>query len=239
MKRLIALSLACLFAACANAADERQVPDKVAQAIRAHIPDLPIEEIRPTPMPGVYELRAGQALYYSDAEGRYLIAGGHLFETATHRDLTRERLEEINRVDWSALPLDLAIASGDPKAKLKLAVFTDPDCPYCRRLERLLKQAKGVRVYTFLYPLTQLHPEARRKAEAIWCSKNRHETLVRTMIDDVDPGRGSCPTPIDRIQALGRSLNVNGTPTLIAGDGRRMSGAPRTLDALMRWLERR
>lgn len=123
---LLPLALALLTAANATAAGQ-PAPKKVADHIRKAIADLPISEVRTTPVKGLYEVRVGNTVYYATADGQHLIAGGHLFETATHRDLTRERLEEINRIDWRQLPLDQAIVSGDPKAKLKLAVFTDPD----------------------------------------------------------------------------------------------------------------
>ncbi len=238
LRRMLALLAIAGLPVAANAAGAL-APEPVAETIRKAINDLPISEVRETPVKGLYEIRVGNTVYYATADGKHLIAGGHLFETATHRDLTRERLEEINRIDWKQLPLDLAIASGDPKAKLKLAVFTDPECPYCKRLEAILKDMKDVRVYTFLFPLTQLHPEARRKAEAIWCSKNRHETLLKSMLEGVDPGHATCANPIDKTLALGRKLGVSGTPTLFAGDGRRMSGAPRTAEALRAWLARR
>ncbi len=236
--RAFALLAALVFPAMAHAAGAL-APKSVAETIRKAIQDLPISEVRETPVKGLYEIRVRNTLYYATTDGKHLIVGGHLFETATHRDLTRERLEEINRIDWKKLPLEDAIVSGDPKAKLKLAVFTDPECPYCKRLETILKDMKDVRVYTFLFPLTQLHPEARRKAEAIWCSKNRHETLLKSMLEGVDPGHATCDNPIDKTLALGRKLGVAGTPTLFAGDGRRMSGAPRTAEALREWLARK
>ncbi|RMG91653.1 MAG: DsbC family protein [Zetaproteobacteria bacterium] len=210
----------------------------VEQAIRQAIPQLNITAVRPAPMEGLYEVQAGSNIYYADKNGRHLIVGGHIIDTQAQRDLTQERIEDITRIDWKRLPLDLAIVSGDPKAPHKLAVFTDPDCPYCKRLEALLKDLKGVRVYTFLYPLTQLHPDAWRKAQAIWCSKDRHDTLVKTMLEGIDPGHATCAHPLDRIGKLGDELGISGTPTLIAGDGRRMAGAPRSVEDLKAWILR-
>ncbi|HXH73305.1 MAG TPA: DsbC family protein [Mariprofundaceae bacterium] len=220
----------------AAAGDE--APAAIAQQIRAGIPDLKIDAVRPTPMEGIYEIQVGHVVYYSDAEGRHLIAGGHMFETATHRDITRERLEDINRIDWSVLPLDKAIVSGDKNAKLKLAVFTDPECPYCKRLETELKDMKGVKVYTFLFPLTQIHPHAQAKAEAIWCSKDRHDTMMKVMLEDATPTIGTCDTPIAEIQQLAQKLGISGTPTMIAGDGRMFAGVM-AADQLKAWLEKK
>jgi len=230
------MMLALLSPLSAMAAGENEASAKIAAQIRAGIADLNITAVRNTPMPGIYEIQVGRNIYYSDADGKHLIAGGHMFETGTHRDITRERLEELNRIDWSALPLDKAIVSGDKRAKLQVAVFTDPECPYCKRLEAELKNVKGVKVYTFLYPLSQIHPHAQAKAEAIWCSKNRHDTLLKVMLENAMPSSGTCKTPLADIQQLAAKLGISGTPTLIAQDGRMYAGV-KTASELKAWLE--
>ena len=215
-----------------------RAPAEVERTIRAHIPDLPITAVYRTPVPGLYEVVVGKTIYFADASGRYLIAGGHLFETRTHKDLTRARLEELRRVDFAALPLELALASGPVDAKMKLAIFTDPDCPFCRNLERMLAGLSGIRIYRFLFPLEQLHPNARRHAEAIWCAKDRERALRAVMLQDEDLSPPlDCHAPIDKVLALGRRLGVMGTPTLIAGDGRMHIGGFRSEAELRRWLQ--
>lgn len=219
-----------LFPALAFSADE------AVAKIKSALKDLPVEWVKPfDPIPGLYEVKAGRNLYYVDATGRYLISG-HVFETATHRDLTARRLEEINRIDWSILPLDAAIVSGDPNG-LKLAVFTDPDCPYCRKLEQELKGIQGLRIYTFLYPIPALHPDATRKARAIWCAEDRHRALQEVMLNGKDPGQASCDAPLDQIAAVARKIGVMGTPTLVSGDGRVHSGWM-TRRQLLQWLDK-
>ncbi len=237
MPRLISLLFALLVPLPALAAGE-STGVSVEQAIRQAIPQLNITAVRPSPVKGLYEVQAGTNIYYADRNGRHLIVGGHIIDTKAQRDLTQERIEDITRIDWKRLPLELAIVSGDPKATHKLAVFTDPDCPFCRDLEHKLRELKGVRIYTFLYPLAQLHPDAPRKAEAIWCSKNRHEALVKTMVEGVDPGHATCSNPLERIGKLADELGISGTPTLIAGDGRRRAGAPRSVEDLKNWIFR-
>ena len=208
---------------------------KIEQQIRHQITDLKIDAVRPAPIHGLYEVQSGHHIFYSNAKGTLLIAGGHIFDTRTHEDLTEGRLEQINRIDWSVLPLDKAIVSGDPKG-MAVAIFTDPDCPFCRRLEQELQHMKGIRVYTFLYPLTRIHPKARIHAEAIWCAKHRHKELLDVMLHNADPPAGHCDTTaLDEIQALGEKLGIHGTPTMIAGDGRMFAGfkGPASLKA---WL---
>lgn len=193
------------------------------KAIRSNIPDLKIDWIRPfKPVPGLYEVKSGSRIFYTDATGHHLFAG-HIFRTKDHRDLTEARLEDINRVDWKALPLKDAIVSGDPNGKA-VAIFTDPKCPYCRKLEGELLKVKGIKVYTFLYPLERIHPGSHAVADAIWCAKDRHKALLDFMLRNDELPKATCSTPVDRNLKLGHKLGVGGTPTLIAYDGRKHAG---------------
>jgi thiol:disulfide interchange protein DsbC len=191
--------------------------------IRKQVPEMNISGVRYSPVPGLYEIQSGNNIFYVDHTGKYLIANGHIFDTTTKQDLTASRIEQISRINWGVLPLDKAVVSGDPNG-IEMAVFTDPDCPYCRTLEKSLKDLKGVKVYTFLMPLKRLHPDATRKAEAIWCSKDQHAALTQVMLEDKAIRGGGCETPLDDIAKLAANLNIHGTPTIISHDGRRRSG---------------
>jgi len=212
------------------------------EVIRANVqrlsPRLHVDAVRPLKeIPGLYEIRSGHQVFYTDAKGEHLISG-HIFNTRTRKDITAARLEDINRVDWNTLPLNDAIVSGDPKGT-PVAVFTDPECPFCKRLEQELLHVKGLKVYTFLFPLTQIHPHARAKAEAIWCAKDRHQAMLDIMLNGKsvqDVGARACATPIDRNLALGDKLGITGTPTLIARDGRKHAGAM-SADELVQWAK--
>ncbi len=212
----------------------------VVQTIRANVlrlsPKLRIDAIRPlASIPGLYEIRSGNHIFYTDADGSHVIFG-NILRTKDHHDLTAARLEDINRVDWNKLPLRNAIVSGDPKGT-PIAIFTDPECPYCRRLEQELPKVKGVKVYTFLFPIVQIHPKARAKAEAIWCSKDRHKALQDIMLNDtpLDHIKSSvCKTPIDSNLKLAAILGITGTPTMIAHDGRKHAGGM-SAEQLMQW----
>jgi thiol:disulfide interchange protein DsbC len=230
MRGLIMLAM-LLFPMAAQAADI----SKVEQQIRHQITDLRIDAVRPSPIKGLYEVQSGRNIFYSNATGTHLIAGGHIFDTRTKEDLTEDRLEQINSIDWSVLPLDKAIVSGDPNG-MAVAIFTDPDCPFCRRLEQELQHAHGIKVYTFMYPLTRIHPHAREHAESIWCAKDRHKVMLDVMLNDANPPKAHCNTKtLDDIQALGEKLGIHGTPTLVAGDGRMFAGYM-PLDRLEAWL---
>lgn len=224
------MMISTMASAAGNADDSKAVTDKISKAF----PNIKIDEIRKSPIAGLYEIRAGKDLFYSDLSGEHVLFGGQIVTTSTRRNLTRERMQEFNRIDWSILPLDKAIISGDENAELKVAVFTDPDCPFCGKLEEELKHVKGIKVYTFLYPLP-MHPDARGKSEAIWCSENQHETMLKVILDRANPQVEKCDTPLDEIFELGQKLNVTGTPTLFSGDGR-MSAGWKKADELKKWL---
>jgi len=231
MRVLFFLLLLLPLTSCAK--DEALPASKIADQIRAQNSDLDIESVKETPISGVYEIVMGKNIYYVDATGKYLLSG-HMFDTTSKTDLTAARLEEINRVDWGLLPLDKAVVSGDADG-MEMAVFTDPDCPYCRKLEENLKDVKGIKIYTFLMPLTQLHPDAARKSEAIWCAKDQHAAMVDVMVHDKKIEGGGCKTPINDIATLAASLGINGTPTIISRDGRKVSGAL-PAEQLKSWL---
>ncbi len=216
-----------------NGADIESIRSYASAVLR----NSSIDEVNPSPIPGLYEVRSGRNIFYSDADGRHFFIGGHMIDTIAKKDLTKARMEELNRIDWSLLPLDKAVVSGDKNGKLKLAIFTDPECPYCRTFEKELLQLKGVQVYSFLFPLS-FHKHAKRWSSAIWCSKDRHKMLTDIMLNKADPKAGTCDTPIDEIIALGKKLGISGTPTLIAGDGRLTSGGKSAAE-LKTWLQQK
>ncbi len=241
---LFAMALFLFSAGCqagpdnARPHDEKNRLETIRHNVERLSPTLRVDSVRPLKeIPGLYEVRVRHQIFYTDASGEHLISG-HIFRTADRKDITAARLEDINRVDWNALPLQNAIVSGDPKGT-PIAVFTDPECPFCKRLEQELQHVKGLKVYTFLFPLTQLHPKARVKAEAIWCAKDRHRAMLDIMLrgkSEQDVGARACATPIDRNLALGDKLGITGTPTIIAHDGRKHAGVMRAAE-LVQWAE--
>jgi len=236
--RLLLVVLSMAISTLALASDKVDDAKAVSENIHKYFPRVIIDGIRKSPISGLYEIQSEKSVFYSDKNGDHLIFGGQIIETATHRNLTQERIVEVTSIDWAMLPLDKAIVSGDKKAKLKLAVFTDPDCPYCKLLEQELKKVKGVKVYSFLLPLSQLHPDSRAKSEAIWCSKKQHDVLVKTILDGFKPKAEKCDTPLDDIALIAKKIGIQGTPGLISGDGRVYPGGMAATD-LKAWLSKK
>ncbi|MDB6011874.1 MAG: Disulfide bond isomerase, DsbC/G-like protein [Gammaproteobacteria bacterium] len=222
-----ALLLAALACGTSLAAGD-DIPPEIAAKIRAtlheRIPELQVESIHKSPVAGLYELNTGAELLYTN-DGT-LIFAGRIVDSKSREDLTAARWNELNAIDFNALPLDLAIKSVRGDGSRKLAVFADPLCPYCRQLEQEMQGVTNVTVYTFLFPLETLHPGASVKAVAIWCSKDRSSAWSKWMLQKTEPGDTRCTgAPLDKLQALGEKLHVDSTPTLFTADGKRTRGA--------------
>jgi len=177
-----------------------------------------------TAWPGVFEVAMGNNLAYVDETGQFFLFG-HLFDMKAQRDLTAERKDSITRIDFAALPLADAIREVRGTGARTFAIFSDPDCPYCRRLEAEMKNLSDVTIYTFVMPIESLHPDARGKAIAVWCAENRVSAWHALMWRDEAASSPECIHPVDRNVALGERLGITGTPTLIAADGRVLPGA--------------
>ncbi len=197
----------------------------IRKALSERIPQIPkIEEITPTPLAGIYELRlSNNEIYYSDAAGNYLIQG-NLIDTKNKRNLTEEREAKLSAIDFSALPLKDAITIVHGNGKRKLAVFEDPNCGYCKRFERDLAKVDNVTVYLFLLPV--LGPNSVEKSRNVWCAKDPAAAWTNLMQKDVQPTAAQCNTAaIDRNLEFARKYKITGTPTLVAQDGTRVPGA--------------
>lgn len=204
--------------------------------LQALYPSTRFGEIRPTPWPGVFEVAMGANLAYVDASGQYFLFG-HLYDMKAQRDLTAERKDTLARIDFNALPLADAIKEVRGRGSRALAIFSDPDCPHCRRLEAELKGLSDVTIHTFLMPIASLHPQARAKAIAVWCAKDRLGAWQALMTRDQVPPSADCAHPVDRNVALAERLGVTGTPTLVAADGRVLPGAA-SAEQINAWLSR-
>lgn len=197
----------------------------VEKRLKEQYPATRITEVRESAIKGLYEVVMGRNVAYTDESGRYMLFG-HLYDMKEQKDLTAQRLDEINKIDVSALPLADAIKTVKGDGSRKLYVFSDPDCPFCQRLEReTVPLLDNVTIYTFLYPLEGLHPDAKRKAETIWCAKDRAKAWEDFMKSGTLPeGVTRCDNPVERNIRLGSSMGINGTPTIILGDGTMVPG---------------
>ena len=174
-------------------------------------------------MPGLYEVRVGTDLFYTDAQGNYLIQG-ELFDTRAKRNLTEDRINKLTAVDFSALPLNDAFTIVRGDGKRKLAVFEDPNCGYCKRFEKDLQSVDNVTIYLFLYPI--LSPDSAEKSRNIWCAKDQAKAWHEQMLNSKNAPAAQCdPAAIQRNLAFGRKYKITGTPTVIFSNNVRVPGA--------------
>jgi thiol:disulfide interchange protein DsbC len=222
LKKLVSIVLLSSLSTFAMA-DEASVK----KAVESAYPKFKVDKVTKTPYAGLYEVFMAGQIIYTDEKLTFLIAEGRLVDPKTKKDITGERLEELTRIDFNSLPLDQAIKVVKGNGSRKLVVFSDVDCPYCKRLERNeLANITDVTVYTFLYPIEQLHPDAANKSKLIWCANNRVKAWEDWILRDQLPNSaGNCEVPLEKVGQLAKKAGVTSTPTLIFADGKRMLGA--------------
>lgn len=218
----LALALAALGAAALPAHAQEAA---IRKSLGERIPQLQkIDEVRKAEMPGLYEVRVGGDLFYTDAKGDFLLQGD-LLDTRTRRNLTEERVNQLTAVAFDALPLKDAFTIVRGKGERKVAIFEDPNCGYCKRFERELQGVDNVTIHLFLYPI--LGADSTEKSRNLWCAKDRAAAWQDHMVRDKPiPAAAQCDTAaLDRNVAFGRKHKINGTPTLIFANGTRVPGA--------------
>jgi thiol:disulfide interchange protein DsbC len=204
-------------------------PDGAAEArVRAAMEQLTggrtkVDEVRATPIPGVYEVRVGTRLLYVEGQGKYMFLDGDLIDLQSQRNLTQERVEELQTIDFGVLPLDLAIKQVNGKGKRVVAVFEDANCGYCKRLRADLVKLDDLTIYTF--PLAFLAADSETKARKALCAADParawNELLLNNRVPD---NAGTCQTPLKDVQTLAHKLGITGTPVVFFSNGRRLTG---------------
>ncbi|HVO88676.1 MAG TPA: DsbC family protein [Casimicrobiaceae bacterium] len=228
----VAVPLACAQTASTQAASSQATsasatPETIAlkKALEAKFPGVSITHMAKTNYLGLYEVMFDDKLIYTDAKANYIIVGS-IYDANTKTNLTEARSRKLNRVAIDKLPMDLAFKRVKGNGERKLIVFSDADCPFCHRLEQEMKGLDNVTIYTFLFPIDQLHPEAASKSKKIWCAPDRVTAWNQFFESGTVPDNaGDCGDPVAQTQALGASLRISATPTLVFADGTIVPGA--------------
>ena len=214
------LSVTALAAACvvgsAFAATTEEAELKAYLEKTYH--NTPIAEVKHSPVPGIFQVTMGRTVAFADKSGRYFIFGP-MFDMKEQVDLTAEARNNLSRAKWDSLPLELAFKVVKGDGSRKFAVFTDPDCPFCKRFEQELMKLDNYTMHVFLSPIASLHPNAKEKAESVWCSKDRAQAWTAMMVEGVTPPVATCDNPLEKIERLSREIGVSGTPSLVRDDG--------------------
>ena len=222
---LIKTTLAALLAAAALAAPLAHAQEAtIRKNLGERIPQLQkIDEISRTPMNGLWEVRVGTEILYTDSEGNFLIQGS-LIDAKQKRNLTEERVEKLSAIDFDALPVKDAFTIVRGNGKRRMAVFEDPNCGYCKRFERDMQKVDNVTIHMFLYPI--LGGDSPDKSRNIWCAKDKGKAWQDLMVRDQPVPGASCDAgAIARNLEFGKKHRISGTPTLFFSDGSRVPGA--------------
>ena len=202
-------------------ADEQSVK----RSFEERFPGAEVTSVKKEALTGLYEVYAVGQLFYVDEKVSYAIQG-NLINAQTRQSLSAERMKVLSEISFNKLPFDQAIKIVKGNGKRQVAVFEDPDCPFCKQLERELQKVNDVTIHVFLYPLEQLHPGATLKSRKIWCAPDRAKAWLAAVNDNTLPeGNGECDTPIANLAKLARTHRITGTPTLIFANNERVAGA--------------
>lgn len=216
---LSALAVSCVGAETPTEANiKKLVEPRLGEGVK-------VDSVKLTPYAGLYEVRTGGDIIYTDKSAQYLIVG-HVFDAKTSQDLTKVRIDEINKVKFADLPLELAMKSVKGDGKRVIAVFEDPNCGYCKRFrQNTLSVIDNVTVYTFMFNI--LSEDSIAKSKNIWCAPDRNKAwddwMLRGKAAPAAPAE--CVTPHEKVLALGQKLRVTGTPAIFFVDGSRIPGA--------------
>lgn len=218
---LIVLSLLTAFSS-AHAADIEKMRKQLAESI----PGTHIGSITKAPYGGLYEVVAnGRNVFYTD-ENAQVIFVGKVIDLKTKKNIAEERTQQLMKIDFAALPFDKAIVKVKGTGERKLAVFADPDCPACQQLEQELAKLSDVTIYTFLFPVAELHPDAERKAKLVWCAEDRVKAWDDLMLKGKEPvaGKKDCDAPLKAIREVAKKSWIDATPSMVFANDKLVPG---------------
>ncbi len=225
LKRLVVLALLAPILALAQAAEPAGKLTSEAiikRTLEGRLGGVKVDAVAKTPYLGLYEVRLDNEILYTDEKMNYIFSG-NIIDGKSMQNLTEKRLRDLSAIKWENLPLDAAVKTVRGNGRRMLAIFSDPNCPYCKRFEKDLAKVDDVTIYTFLYPI--LSQDSHEKSKAVWCSADKSKAWSELMLNGTVPVAARCDTPIEKNLALGRKYRVNGTPTLVFANGERVPGA--------------
>jgi thiol:disulfide interchange protein DsbC len=188
--------------------------------------DSKLEDLRPSPIPGIYEFAQAAEVSYLTADGKYFL-DGNVYDMATRENLTEAMRTHARLAMISAVPESQMVIFSPKNPLYTITVFTDVDCAYCRKLHSEMAELNrlGIRVRYMFYPRTGPNTESWKKAEVVWCSPNRNEALTRAKAGaQLDMNKTCDATPVAREYALGQGIGVRGTPAILTENGDYIAG---------------
>lgn len=221
--RAAVLLLAALLAGTGAMAED-QGAERVRQSLRVLVPNLKVDSVQKSPIPGLYEVAFGTHVIYVTEDGRYLVQG-EITDLETREPITERRLRVLKKALLDSLDEQDMIVYGDKDLPYTVTVFTDIDCPYCRRLHAQIDEynANGIRIRYLAYPRAGPGSPSEKKAMAVWCAADRRQAMNDAKSGKPVPYR-ECDNPVRAQYRLGQDLGISGTPALVLEDGQIIPG---------------
>ena len=217
LKKILAFTLAMGLSSLSVASVET-VKAKLAQ----QYPNVKINDLKITEMSGLYSGTLDNQIVYVNEDAQHIFVGS-MIRLKDQHNLTKDLTLQQNMVDFKKLPLNDAVKTVRGNGKRQLAIFSDPNCPYCKTLEGNLAQLNDVTIYTFIYPIKT---QSIIPSKQIWCSANKEFAWKNLLQKGIKPtAAADCATPIERNLELGKRLGLNGTPAIIFSNGYKVMGA--------------
>ncbi|WP_373684970.1 DsbC family protein [Acinetobacter sp. YH12136] len=194
----------------------------VSKNVKQQHPQLKLDNIQATEMKGIYSASMDGQVVYLNEDAQHILAGS-MIRLKDQHNLTKDLLIQQNSVDWKKLPLQDAIKSVRGTGKRQIAIFSDPNCPYCKQLEAELKKLDNITIYTFILPLKA---QSVAPSKQVYCEKNpalAWENLITKA--QLPTSQSSGANPVERNMALAHRLGINGTPAIIFSNGFKVMGA--------------
>jgi thiol:disulfide interchange protein DsbC len=226
--RLAALPASLLLAFSVVAAEPPAQPLPAGDpraAIAAKFPEVRVEQVNPSPIQGLYEVRMGSKIAYVSADGRYLVQG-EIIDVDTDKNLTESRREGVRRDVLAGVSEATMVVFSPPKPTSTVTVFTDVDCGYCRKLHRQIADynARGIKVRYMFFPRSGPGTESWAKAEQVACAADRKAALTRSKLGEVIKGKACQPNPVAQHYNIGRDFGLQGTPAIVLESGELIGG---------------
>lgn len=201
---------------------------RAIEAIRLLNPQVKVDRVGKAPLPGFREaLVGGQVVYVSD-DGRYLFlpgSGGALFDASTRKNLSEAALAGMRKELLQTIPASERIVFAPPNPKYTVAVFTDVECGYCRKLHSEIAEynKQGIAIEYLAFPRMGVGSEDYKKMVSVWCAADRKQAMTKAKAGGVVPSK-TCKTTVDMQYNLGQRVGLTGTPMILAEDGTQLGG---------------
>ena len=201
--------------------------------IKQH-PKLNIENIQTTDMKGIYSGSMDGQVVYVGEDAQHILVGS-MYRLSDQKNLTKDLVLKQNSIDWKTLPLQDAVKSVRGNGKRQIAIFSDPNCPYCNQLEAELSKLNDVTVYTFIYPIKT---QSIAVSKQVFCEKDPALAWSNLISKGLQPtSNKTCANPVERNLSLGKSLGLTGTPAIIFSNGFKVMGSHPAQEIEQMWKE--